>query len=381
MITYKICIRDDFQRKDGLSLVYCRVTINRKHKKYSLDIKVPSKYFEPDKQCVKNQYPEANSLNVIIDNFRQRCSKIIYTLQLEQQEISFESFEALMFKNSENGDFLSFMEQYIKDNAHKWGEGTIHLYHGEVSKIKKFREKIPFQSLDKGFPAAYEYYMRTTLLNKPNTVIKTFKKLKAVIRAAIEMKLMEKSPFEGYRVAGEPTSRCFLSLTEVDRLERFKQENCDQRLDGVITYFLFACYTGLRYADIKALTWASFAEKHIEVIQEKTGEQILIPISSRAEKLIGQKGKPWEKVFRVLSDQKTNEYLKAIAVRAEIYKNLTFHVARHSFATISLNIGIPLDVVSKLLGHNSIKTTQVYARLMDTTKFEQMQKWDKLPKC
>ncbi len=151
-------------------------------------------------------------------------------------------------------------------------------------------------------------------------------------------------------------------------------------------YFLFACYTGLRYQDIKDFRFKDIQInkdkdgndiKVISLIQYKTKEEVRIPVIGKAEKLLPKEGLAQQTVFRVLTNQQTNSHLKRIAEASQINRDITFHESRHTFATISLDKGIRIEVVSKLLGHRDLKTTQEYLKVMDRLKIESMKKWER----
>ena len=158
-------------------------------------------------------------------------------------------------------------------------------------------------------------------------------------------------------------------------LERYKFPI--KRLDRVRDLFIFSCYTGISYADIIALTKTNLMigeDKNLWIItkRQKTGSPVKVPLLEKAEKILNKyEDHPVTEVTQsllpVISNEKVNLYLKEIADAAQIKKNLTFHMARHTFATtITLSNGVPIETVSKLLGHNKIATTQIYARVIDS---------------
>ena len=148
-------------------------------------------------------------------------------------------------------------------------------------------------------------------------------------------------------------------------------------MKNTLKCFLFSCYSGLRYQDLFNLKYSNIADGFIDIEMEKTNETLRIPLSSKALKLIGhEKHKTTDKVLNVYTNQKVNDYLKVGLTLAGIKKNMSFHCSRHTFASISLNLNIPLNVVSKLLGHNDLKTTLIYAKLDEQTKVDEMKKWD-----
>jgi site-specific recombinase XerD len=185
---------------------------------------------------------------------------------------------------------------------------------------------------------------------------------------------LDKDPFVNYKSKFREVVRAFLSQDEIDAIaaKKFSIE----RLDQVRDIFLFSCYTGLAYIDVKQLTRNNIgvgidAEKWIFTSRQKTDTQSNIPLLPMAEEVLNKyKNHPQsnneKSLLPVLSNQKMNSYLKEIADVCGITKELTFHIARHTFATtVTLTNGVSIESVSKMLGHRSIKTTQHYAKILD----------------
>lgn len=163
----------------------------------------------------------------------------------------------------------------------------------------------------------------------------------------------------------EKVERGFLSGEEVSALAAAPCPNPDLK-----RAFLFACYTGLRKSDVFALTWANIYNNSISLRMQKTGEPIVIPLSSNAERYLGPRGKDSEPVFESNSDRQIGRDLLAWAEAADVTKHVTFHMSRHTFATLALTYGADIYTVSKLLGHADLKTTQIYAKIVDKKKEE-----------
>ena len=275
-------------------------------------------------------------------------------------------------------DFYSFALDYIESFKNKYAESTYKMMVSEINKLKRFSPLLTFDEIDYDFIYRYEIYLRNILKNQPNTVAKSLKKIQLFINVAIRKGILASNPVSYYKVKTIPSQRAFLNVEELQILEHlYNNKEIKQNMRETMRCFLFACYTGLRYSDIRMLDYKSITDNCIQLVQCKTGTQVSIPLSNKAKRLIDQ-SQHSGRVFTVYSNMKTNEHIKWIIDKAIINKKTTFHSARHTFATISLNIGIPIEVVSKLLGHVDIKTTLIYAKLFEKTKFEHMEKWNKL---
>ena len=204
--------------------------------------------------------------------------------------------------------------------------------------------------------------------NNENTTNKGLRILKAFINWAIEDELMKKNPFQNIKTKHVDGKREHLSSLELEKLERlYKKNTLKYNLQNVLRYFLFSCYTGLRYTDLKSLNFKHIKKIEVkrnfvdvvDITMHKTKLPVVIPLTSKAKFLLPKKINRNQIVFRTLSNQKTNDNLKKIMKEAGIDKNITFHSARHTLATLGLEMGIPIEVISKILGHTELKTTQI----------------------
>jgi len=208
-----------------------------------------------------------------------------------------------------------------------------------------------------------------------------------MIKRAQRDGLMQENPFEFYPLQKKAGTREFLNMHELELLEKkYAEKTMKDYLTNTCKSFLFSCYTGLRYQDVKNLRFQDIKEEvHsgkkafiIRINMHKTKTQVSIPLIDKAVKLIGDAGGLKAKtVFHVPSNQVANRFLKEIATAAKINKNVTFHVSRHTFATNSLALGMPLEVVSKILGHANLKDTMIYAKVVDSAKIAYMDLWNK----
>ena len=206
--------------------------------------------------------------------------------------------------------------------------------------------------------------------------------LKNVIQYAIANKWISDDPFAGKRFKRTKAERCFLTEPELQRIMALDLK-AFPRLESVRDTFVFCCFTGLAFIDVHNLkpsdiSTDSDGKMWIRKRREKTDELSVIPVLDipqeimrkyMAHPIVLAKGV----VLPVMSNQKVNAYLKEIADLAKIPKYLTSHIARHTFATMSLNNHVPLETISKMLGHSDIKTTQIYAKMMDNTISEDME--------
>jgi site-specific recombinase XerD len=222
--------------------------------------------------------------------------------------------------------------------------------------------------------------MHDELKNNENTIGKSLRTLRTFINVAIRKKKMTENPFTYFRIKKTEGQREYLDLSELNKLHLYYHDltvkNKVQK--EVLLSFLFSCYTGLRYSDIRVLKIKNLKTGFIQIKTIKTNSMVTIPLSNKAIELINLQSKDHEEhLLKVYCNKVSNKHLKEISKTLGIEKKLTFHVARHTFATASLTLGIPIEVVSKLLGHTNIRTTQIYARIVDDLKVNEMKKWDR----
>jgi len=215
-----------------------------------------------------------------------------------------------------------------------------------------------------------------------NTAVKYIKNFNKIIKICLANDWLDKNPFNNYKSKIKEVERDFLSEEELQAIlnKDFKTD----RLSLVRDIFIFSCFTGLAYIDVKNLTKSHISigidgEKWIYTHRQKTESASKIPIIPITQMIIDKyenhpQSNNQDVLLPILSNQKMNAYLKEIAAICEIEKELTFHIARHTFATtVTLTNGVPIESVSKMLGHKNIKTTQHYAKILDKKVSEDMQ--------
>ncbi len=306
----------------------------------------------------KNMYYSTNSSNVeILNGYFSAQKKIEHT---QKKDL----------------DFFSFVDFFMNKYSHQYSKETKKTYRTQKSKLKKFRKNLKLNEINRQFIYEYEKYMTVELGNNRNTILKTYAFLKSTLNKAINEGIISKehNPFNSIKIGRIEGKRDFLTKKEINKIEKLRAETNNEAIKNVCSYFLFSCYTGLRFADIKNLQSKHIVNNIIEIKQHKTKDFVRVPLNNKALSLLPTSYNGY--LFRVVSNQKTNENLKKIAKLTDISKTLTFHVARHTFATVGLSLGIPIEVISKLLGHKKISTTQIYAKVVDEIKINEIKKFD-----
>jgi site-specific recombinase XerD len=245
----------------------------------------------------------------------------------------------------------------------------------EFIRIRTERSDIALSKVDFSFLNSFDVFLKTEKNVMPNTALTYHKHLKKVINTAIAFGYVFHCPYDSFKPTRNETNRDFLTLQELTHIQSKKIDI--SRLDFIRNVFVFACYTGLSYSDIEKLSSnhiqkGSDGNDWIIIDRTKTDSRCRIPLLPAAKEVLKKyKNHPIaiskDRLLPIYSNQKMNSYLKELADICGIEKNLSMHVARHTFATsVTLSNGVPMETVSKMLGHTSLKTTQIYARIVDS---------------
>jgi site-specific recombinase XerD len=276
-------------------------------------------------------------------------------------------------------------EKHVKEIQQKIGKGfeagTHRNYTVTLGRLKEFItstykvKNVPLISLDYKFITDFEFKCSTKWECNANTITKHIQRIRKVISIAMANDWLEKDPFMRYKGKQVASSPKFLTQEELNKIEGKYFEI--ERLERVKDVFLFSCYTGYAYSDVEKFTHQDIVtgidgEKWIYTGRKKNNNKSNVPLLPKALAIIekyreNHEAKDAGKLFPIISNIKTNAYLKEIADVCGITKNLTFHMARHTFATtVTLTNGVPIETVSAMLGHKSLKTTQIYAKVVET---------------
>lgn len=252
----------------------------------------------------------------------------------------------------------------------------------EFMKSKYRINDIHLTEIDYKFITDFETYLLNVSLCNKNTTYKFMQRFKRITNIALRNGLLKSDPFVNYKIRTVKVDRGYLTQVELEAI--MSKEFKIKRLEQVRDIFIFGCFTGLAYIDVSTLTKKhinrSFDDRlWITKKRQKTGIDsniLLLDIPKQIlNKYKGYIGNGKGQLLPVSSNQKVNAYLKEIADLCGITKNLTFHLARHTFATtVTLAKGVPIETVSKMLGHTKISTTQIYARITDTKISDDMQR-------
>jgi len=367
--------------------IYVRITLNGKKVNISLKRKIDIDSWDIKRQRVIGKSKAARSINLYLDEVQSKIYRIHERLKTEEKPFTPQTIKArLLGEHKKHFSFQDIVTYHNEKMQHKLHRNTMRQYQTSQRYMLSYIAKeyknpdIYLKDLNYSFIIGFEDFLRSyepkagQLKIGNNTAMKHIKRLRRMVSLAYRMEWINRDPFINFKPKIVKSEREFLSKDKLERIE--KLQSSIERLLVVKDLFVFSCYTGISYSDIIKLTSENLVvgidgSRWIMAKRTKTGTPFKIPLLEKAENIIDKyKDHPRtqdnEKLLPGLSNQKLNSYLKEIADLCRINKNLTFHMARHTFATtVTLSNGVPIETVSKLLGHTKIATTQIYARVME----------------
>lgn len=364
----------------GLAPLMCRITLNKQRKEFSTGYFIAESDWDSSKQLIIAKSLELRSINNHLNKLSQLFLQLFNSLLLDNKPFDVNDVYNLYKGNDEKKVvylktfYISYLERLhqlvgidLKLATWKKHENAylnLESYLLKVHKSKNFK----ISEIDLKFIKDFEYYLKTNRKLSQATINKILQRLKKMFNHAIEIKQLDSNPFNGYRFNLQKKEIVYLTNDELVAIQ-----NCDPihpRLKLVKNLFIFCCYTGLAYNEMRNLKRTHIQKGFdgnlwIQLIREKTNKRVSIPLLPKAKQILEIYLSLEDEVFPRISNQKFNLYLKEIAVLAEVDKIITHHTARKTFAsTILLYNDVPIELVSELLGHSSIKVTQEsYAKL------------------
>ena len=372
-------LRSNYVNKEGKTSVMLRIYLNNERLSLgSTGISVKSSQWDKEKERIKGRTTEALNTNLQLDNIASGLQSIFRRIEMSDV-VSLERIKSEFLGKKEEIDTLMQLFEKHNDDVAKQvgvsvGKATLQKYNVCKRHFSEFLEKqykrsdLKLTELTYVVIREFDLYLRTEVGQNPNTATKTMKTFKTITLLGQKMGVLLHDPFMNHRFHIEPVNRGFLTDEEILCIAH-KQINIP-RLELIRDIFIFSCFTGLAYIDVSNLTpdhIVTLGDKQwIMTQRQKTSVETNVLLLDIPKAIIAKYGgKTYRngKLFPMLTNQKTNSYLKEIADICGIKKNLTFHLARHTFATMSLSKGVPMESVSKMLGHTNICTTQIYARI------------------
>lgn len=367
--------------------IYIRITLNGIRVNISLKKKINISTWDEKLQRASGTDKESRILNLYLNEVQSKVYRIYEDFKRDEAPFSSQMVKAkFLGEDKTRFSFQNLVDYYNEKMQHKLHKNTMGQYKTSQRYMMEYILKeykladIPLFNLEYGFIVGFEDFLRSYVPKSGqskignNTAMKHIKRLRRMVTLAYRMKWMERDPFVNFKMKIEKKERTFLTDFELLSIEDLSSSI--ERLMVVKDLFVFSCYTGISYVDIVQLNEDNIVmgidgSPWIMAKRVKTGAPFKIPLLPKAAILINKykdhyRTNNTSNLLPKLSNQKLNSYLKEIADLCGIKKNLTFHMARHTFATtVTLSNGVPIETVSKLLGHTKLSTTQIYARVVE----------------
>ena len=363
-----------------MALVQVEAYLGRKKKYFSTKVYLKPEQWDNKKLIVKN-HPNADALNRLIYEFVATIEKKELELWQQGKRISLELLKNALTTQENNSSFISFFRQEVMNSSLKDSTKRNHL--STLILLQEFKKDIVFSDLTFEFISSFEYFLQLKGYHI-NTIAKHMKHLKRHVNIAINKEYIEiqKYAFRKYKIKTIENKHTHLVPEELERLENLILSDRYVKLQKSLDAFLFCCYAGMRYSDFINLS----SENIVDINQEtwliyksvKTGTEARLPLyllfSGKGITILNKYKDNLEDFFHLRDNSNINKDLIIITRLAGLSKRISFHTARHTNATLLIYNGINITTVQKLLGHKSVKTTQIYTNVMDMTIIHDLEK-------
>ena len=391
MSTVTLLFNERKANKKGEVPIWLRIIKDRKTKYISIGIKIKKEHWNFETEKVRKSNPNSQRLNNYISQKISEAEGIALEMESSKKYNSASKVkDAIMGRSSES--FIKYADNYLMKAAENNKIGTIKKSSSIIQKLKDFNEKkdLVFEEFDLEFLKRYESHLKK-IGNSVNTINNNLKEFRKLFNMAVKEGIIkiDKNPFYGFMMHTEKTEKDYLTDKELAALENLEL-NPEHVINHHRNMFVFASYAGgLRISDILQLKWKNFDGERLVIRTQKTNEILSIKIPDKALAILNFYDKfdtdpvPEHFIFPLLkndviyTDPKvlhqaissatayTNKNLGILATQAKINKHLHFHTSRHTFATRALRKGMRIEYVSKLMAHTNIRTTQVYAKIVN----------------
>jgi integrase/recombinase XerD len=395
MASVKVIIREDKKSpKTGKAPLYIRLIKERKIKLVSLGISIELKYWMADKEKVRKTCPNYTYINAYIVSEKSKAEKIVL-----EAELGNKSIDAMVLKENIQGknpmNFFEFVEKHPLSKKKILLPSTRQNINSFLNSLEKYNngKKLLFNQIDVKFLEQYESWLLERKL-KQSYIADLLRKIKTYFILAIKKDVISSdiNPFYKFDIVTEKPIRNYLTEVQLKRIKEFQfSKNRSERAEIIKDMFVFACYGGgLRFSDVLELKWKNYdnEEKRLTKTTRKTRKNVVFKLPNTAIEVLMkykiEKLKNTDYIFPILNSNidyendiealhhkkrqingSANKYMKAVQKKLNIPFNLTFHISRHTFATIALKRGMPIEYISNIMGHSEIRTTQIYSKIIN----------------
>jgi integrase/recombinase XerD len=374
-LTAKIVIKDDYVRADGTSALYLQIFLNKEKKKIPCNISVKTVEFDKIKQRVKSKNPMYKDFNLIIEKMLADINKIEVNYRLSNLTLNLSSLLNEFDNPTSRIDFIKFWEDEMIRQKEILKTDTYRQQMTMLNKTKDFKSPLYFYEINENYIQDLKVHCKKTLKNNDNTISSLLKSFKKYLHIANKKGIVTPVSFDDIKNKSFKGNRTFLSPDEIRSLNKYwESEFVNDTHKNILSMFLFSCFTGLRISDVTNLTRDNIIENTLAFTAVKTGKFQRISLNDSAKKYLDPK-----LIFKAsYTGEYINRELKNIAKICGIRKVITYHVARHTFATNFLICGGRVENLQKILGHSKITDTMIYVHIVESITDIQIHNMDEI---
>lgn len=371
--------------KKGMALVQVEAYLDRKKKYFSTKVYLKPEQWDTKKLIVKN-HPNSDALNRLLYEFVAMIEKKELELWQQGKRISLELLKDTLSAREDHTSFILFFRQEVMNSSLKESTKRNHL--STLTLLQQFKKEVSFAELTFEFISSFEYFLQSKGYHT-NTIAKHMKHVKRHVNIAINKEYIEiqKYAFRKYKIKTVDNKHTHLVPEELESMEKLCLTGKHGRYQKTLDAFLFCCYAGMRYSDFTNLSPDNIVDIHHETWliykSVKTGTEVRLPLyllfGGKGLVILAKYRDNLHEFFHLRDNSNVNKELIVLTRLAGLSKKISFHTARHTNATLLIYNGVNITTVQKLLGHKSVKTTQVYTNIMDMTIVHDLEKNHSLP--
>lgn len=366
-------------RNSELGVLYYQAFFNKTRIRFSMKHKILVKNWDENQGKIRGKGKEIADINLEIENVKAKATEILVQHRLRNQNITAEKFETLLRDEKRSDCFLTYMEEEISSRKEELERGTYNHHTKTFRRFKAYcKGHLPFYDVKTKLIRGFEAHLIKKWNNDVNTRADYLKTLKTYIRRAIaDEKGIEKNPFDEIKIKRVGGNRQFLTKSEFAKyVKLFREQRLEFNTQEVLRMFLFSCVTGMRLSDVKALKRSQISINELRYTPIKTHnckrEEITLPLNQEVWEFLRLDGQIW---FVNYPSQTINRQLAIINGIVGIRKHITFHCARHTFATNYIISGGTVTSLQTLLGHSKITDTMVYVHMAGINNTTEVNKY------
>lgn len=359
----KIRIKSEYVRSDGTSAIYLDLRIDKNRRKIPLDISIEPKRFNLKRQRINGSSKQVKDYNILIEKALSEISNIELSFRLSNKKLDLDTLLKEYYNPTPNYDFLKFYEYELERQEKFLKKGTYRQQKSCLNKLQAWKTHIPFSDINEQLINELKLYCKNVLKNENTTIATTLKNFKKYLHVANKKGIYTNLKFDDIKVAVHKGNRTYLDKTELRKLyEYYKNKYTNETHKLVLAKFLFSAFTSLRISDIQTITRENIIADFLVYKSSKTEKLNKIKLNESALKFIQPEGELFLDDF---TPEYINRQLKIITSMVGIRKKVTFHVARHTFATNFISGGGNVVNLQHIMSHSNIRETMIYVHIVN----------------